>query len=155
MTPEGDRDVDGNRLTHIGLCVSDIERSRAFYCDVLGFAEVARRLVVTDEDSTRLMGLGAMNLELLYVQRDGIRIELLCFRSPGYHGDRSPRPMNLLGLTHFALRVGDFDGLCRRITAGGGVVLADSVATFAQGNRGIMALDPDGIRVELIERPTA
>ena len=27
------------RLSHIGICVSDLERSRAFYCQGLGFQE--------------------------------------------------------------------------------------------------------------------
>ncbi len=63
--------------------------------------------------------------------------------------------MNLVGLTHLAFRVGDLDELCRRIDAGGGTVLPGTTATFGLGNRGVMTLDPDGIRVELIERPRA
>ena len=30
------------RLTHLGICVSDLERSVAFYCDVFGLEEVGR-----------------------------------------------------------------------------------------------------------------
>jgi predicted enzyme related to lactoylglutathione lyase len=63
--------------------------------------------------------------------------------------------MNLVGLTHLAFRVGDFDDLCQRIEAGGGKVLVETTTTFGQANRGIMTLDPDGVRVELVERPTS
>jgi predicted enzyme related to lactoylglutathione lyase len=63
--------------------------------------------------------------------------------------------MHRTGLTHLAFRVGDLDDLCRRIEAGGGRVLPATTATFEQGNRGVMTLDPDGTRIELIERPSA
>ena len=59
--------------------------------------------------------------------------------------------MNHVGLTHLSLLVRDFDATCRRIVAAGGRLLGDSETSFAHGNRGIMALDPDGTRIELIE----
>lgn len=135
--------------------MSDLERSIAFYRDVLGFTEVARRLNVTDAGSARLLDFPEMDVELVYLERDGIRIELLWYRVPECRRDEARRAMNLVGLTHLAFRVGDLDDLCRRIEAGGGTVLPATTATFEQGNRGIMTLDPDGIRVELIERPSA
>jgi len=85
--------------------------------------------------------------------RDGIRIELLGYRIPACEAEHGRRPMNRVGLTHLAFRVGDLDDLCRRIEAEGGTVLPATTATFEHGNRGVMTLDPDGIRVELIERP--
>ena len=30
-----------SKVSHIGVCVSDLERSLRFYCDVLGFARSA------------------------------------------------------------------------------------------------------------------
>jgi glyoxylase I family protein len=150
-----DRHTDGNRFTHIGICVSDLERSIAFYRDVLGFTEVARRLNVTDAGSANLLDFPQMDVELVYLERDGIRIELLGYRVPEPQALDDRRPMNLVGLTHLAFRVSDLDDLCRRIELGGGTVLPSTTATFEQGNRGVMTLDPDGVRVELIERPNA
>ena len=150
-----DRHPDGNRFTHIGMCVSDLERSVAFYRDVLGFTEVAHRLNVTDQGSANLLDFADMDVELVYLERDGIRIELLWYRTPECERTEGRRPMHRVGLTHLAFRVGDLDELCRRIEAGGGTVLPATTATFEHGNRGVMTLDPDGIRVELIERPTA
>ncbi len=149
-----DRHPDGNRFTHVGVCVSDLERSLAFYCDVLGFTEVARRLNIADAGSANLLDFPEMDVELVYLERDGIRLELLWYRTPDCEPGDQRRPMNRVGLTHLAFRVGDLDDLCRRIEAGGGTVLATTTATFEHGNRGVMTLDPDGIRVELIERPS-
>ncbi len=148
-----ERHPDGNRFTHVGLCVSELERSIAFYRDVLGFEEVARRLNITDAGSANLLDFPDMDVELVYLERDGIRIELLGYRVPDAVVEEERRPMNRVGLTHLAFRVGDLDELCRRIEAGGGTVLPGTTATFEQGNRGVMTLDPDGVRVELIERP--
>jgi glyoxylase I family protein len=148
-----DRHLDNNRFTHVGLCVVDLKRSLAFYRDVLGFSEVARRLRVTDAGAANLLDFPAMDLELVYLERDGIRLELLSYRDPEVQRAEERRPMNLVGLTHLSFRVGDLGGLCERIDAGGGTVLPTTTATFGQGNRGVMTLDPDGIRIELIERP--
>jgi catechol 2,3-dioxygenase-like lactoylglutathione lyase family enzyme len=148
-----DRLPDGNRFTHVGICVSDLERSVAFYCDVLGFTEVASRLHITDVGSANLLDFPTTDLELAYLERDGIRIELLWYRDPQCDRSEGRRPMNLVGLTHLSFRVGDFDGLCARIEANGGTVLPATTARFGNDNRGVMTLDPDGIRVELIERP--
>ncbi len=145
--------ADDNRFTHVGMCVSDLDRSVTYYRDVLGFVEVARRLNVTDQGSAGLLGFSEMDVELVYLERDGIRLELLWYRVPDHEGDGTPRPMNLVGPTHLAFRVGDFDGLCRKIDASGGTVLSETTTTFGFGNRGVMTLDPDGIRIELIERP--
>jgi catechol 2,3-dioxygenase-like lactoylglutathione lyase family enzyme len=150
-----DRSSDGNRFTHVGICVSDLERSIAFYCDVLGFTEVATRLHITDAGSANLLDFPAMDVELVYLERDGVRIELLWYRDPACDRPEGRRPMNLVGLTHLSFRVGDFDGLCARIEVGGGAVLPATTTSFGNGNRGVMTLDPDGIRVELIERPSA
>jgi catechol 2,3-dioxygenase-like lactoylglutathione lyase family enzyme len=150
-----DRHPDGNRFTHVGVCVSDLERSLAFYGDVLGFTEVARRLNITDAGSANLLDFPEMDVELVYLERDGIRIELIWYRVPDAVEEERRRPMHRTGLTHLAFRVGDLDDLCRRIEAGGGRVLPATTATFEQGNRGVMTLDPDGTRIELIERPSA
>jgi glyoxylase I family protein len=147
-----ERHPDGNRFTHVGLCVTDLERSIVFYRDVLGFSEVARRLNITDQGSANLLDLPQMDVELVYLERDSIRIELLWFRDPECIRPDGRRPMNQVGLTHLAFRVGDFDGLCRRIDEAGGSVLP-TITNFELGNRGIMTLDPDGVRIELIERP--
>ena len=62
--------------------------------------------------------------------------------------------MNKVGLTHVSIRVDDLDVLAGRMAAVGGVILAETMVTFEAGNRGLMVLDPDGVRLELIERVT-
>ncbi|MEJ2204682.1 MAG: VOC family protein [Gemmatimonadota bacterium] len=140
-----------HRLTHIGICVGDLSRSAEFYRDALGFREVGR-YSVGDEATEKILEVKDVQLELLYLERDGVRIELLYYPSPGHVGSGERRAMNALGLTHLSFAVEDIDRVGRAIEAAGGRVLEETRAAFKSGNRGLFATDPDGTRIELIER---
>lgn len=141
---------DGIRLTHVGVCVSNLDKSLAFYTGALGFAEV-RRMHVDDAQTSTLLGVDDLDLDLVYLERDGMCIELLSYRRPKIEAGDTPRPMDAVGLTHLSLRVREPDVVADRIVAGGGRVLRDREVVFDGGARGLMALDPDGNRIELIE----
>ncbi|MEJ2207178.1 MAG: hypothetical protein P8170_24130, partial [Gemmatimonadota bacterium] len=53
---------------------------------------------------------------------------------------------------HLSFAVDDLDRVTGSIEAAGGRVLEGTRAVFQSGNRGLFALDPDGTRIELIER---
>jgi catechol 2,3-dioxygenase-like lactoylglutathione lyase family enzyme len=143
---------DGIRLTHVGICVRDLARSVAFYRDALGLRE-AGRMHVTGEATAALLDLPGLDLDLVYLERDGVRIELLAYREPASPAPGpDPRQMNRPGLTHLSLRVDDPDAVAGRIQACGGTLLAGRVVTFDPGNAGLMATDPDGTLLELIGR---
>ncbi|TRW76761.1 VOC family protein [Mycolicibacterium sp. 018/SC-01/001] len=146
--------TDEHRLTHIGLCVSDLARSLGFYCTALGFVEIGR-MMVHDEPTATLLGVPDVQLELVYLERDGFRVELLDFHAPGVSGDPSPRPINRLGFTHLSVRVDDPDSLAAAAVRHGGRIASERTVVFAGGNRGMMVTDPDGNWIELIERPRA
>ncbi|WP_292991669.1 VOC family protein [Mycobacterium sp.] len=139
-----------HRLTHIGLCVSDIARSTAFYCTALGFTKIGD-MHVEDEASARLLAVPNLVLDLVYLERDGFRIELLGYTAPGSTAQRDPRAMDAIGLTHLSFRSRDVDALAEAIVEHGGRLLADRTVRFDGGNRGLMLTDPDGNIIELIE----
>jgi glyoxylase I family protein len=143
-----------HRLTHIGLCVRDINRSIEFYCGALDFTEVGR-MTVDDAATARLLDVPGLALDLVYLERDGFRIELLGYTTPGAVGDAPPRPMNALGFTHLSFRVDDPDRLVAEAVAHGAHLLAERTVVFGTGNRGLMVTDPDGNLLELIERAPA
>ena len=136
--------------SHIGICVSDLDRSMRFYCEGLGF-EVAERYEL---DSTKLPGL-ERSLEVRddvvltsqLIERDGLRIDLLKFHEPGVVGSPSQR-RNQLGFTHLCFSVDDVDASAERMLAHGGFVLDQT-----RGNVGadvVFLMDPDGVRIELM-----
>jgi len=139
------------RFSHVGVCVSDLERSLAFYRDGLGFQEVGR-LDATGEATETLLQLEDVDLCAVFLERDGVRVELLAYRSPAHRGAGEPRPMNALGLTHLSLRVDDvgaaIDALER---AGGRVLRATRVRNPELASAAVFITDPDGTRIELVE----
>ena len=76
------------RVSHLGICVSDVEASLRFYRDALGF-EVKSELEVKGEPSDTLLRLRDVALRAVYLRRDGLTIELLHYASPGLYVRRA------------------------------------------------------------------
>jgi catechol 2,3-dioxygenase-like lactoylglutathione lyase family enzyme len=136
--------------SHVGICVSDLERSLRFYCDGLGFEPGDRY----DLNGTELPGLeralevrADAVLTSQMIERDGVRIELLKFHTPGVVGSPSSR-RNQLGLTHLCFYVGNVDAAAERMLEFGAVVLDDTRSS--PGTDIVFLMDPDGVRVELM-----
>jgi catechol 2,3-dioxygenase-like lactoylglutathione lyase family enzyme len=141
------------RLTHIGICVSDWERSLRFYRDVLGF-RYRSELQVAGEPSTTLLQLENVELRAIYLERDGTRIELLHYASPGHRGDDTPRAMNQLGLTHLSLRVDNLAASLAELKKAGVQILQRThIDIPAFEAAAIFITDPDGTLIELVQAP--
>jgi catechol 2,3-dioxygenase-like lactoylglutathione lyase family enzyme len=141
-------------FSHLGICVSDLDRSLRFYCHGLGF-ELADSHQVGSEFAA-LMEVDGVALESRMVRRDGVTIELLSFTQPGHVGEGARRPMNQLGLTHLSLRVDDVDEVASTIEALGGTVVRTTRTTFDLVSARldfIYCTDPDGVRIELMDLP--
>jgi len=143
-----------DRLTHVGLCVTDLDRSLRYYRDLLGFVE-DRDLRVEGEPADRLLRLRGTKLHAVYLVRDGVCIELLHFTSPA-PASRPERPMNQPGLTHLSFRVADLDGVLEGLRAAGERILEDTVLRFPEIPAGAaFVLDPDGQLIELVQSPAS
>jgi catechol 2,3-dioxygenase-like lactoylglutathione lyase family enzyme len=142
--------VSIQRVSHVGVCVSSLERALPFWRDGLGFREV-KRLDVAGDPAETLLGLHDLDLVAVFLERDGVRVELLNYAAPGHRGSGEPRPMNALGLTHLSLVVDDLDATLEALErAGGRVLRATRVRNEELGSDAIFVTDPDGTRVELV-----
>jgi len=140
------------RLTHIGICVSDMERSTRFYRDLLGFTYESD-LRVAGEPSDTLLRLRDVDLHAVYLTRDGVRIELLAFASPPAPAPRT-RAMHERGLTHLSFRVADMEATIAALRAAGERVLDETIIRFPEfGAAACMVTDPDGQLIELVQSP--
>jgi catechol 2,3-dioxygenase-like lactoylglutathione lyase family enzyme len=141
------------RMTHIGICVTELARSIAFYRDVLGFA-YRSELRVQGEPSDTLLRLRGVDLHAVYLERDGTRIELLYYAAPGAVGATTPRPMNGRGLTHLSLRVDNLTEMLPAFRAAGVTILDDTLIDIPDfGAAAIFITDPDGTLIELVQSP--
>ena len=139
-------------FSHVGICVSDLDRSVRFYCEGLGFA-LAESHTVGVEFGPLMEVDGEVVLQSQFIRKDGMSIELLKFHSPGVDGDGERRQMNARGLTHLSIRVDDVDGLATTIFALGGEVLQHTRTTLAPDLDFLYCTDPDGTRIELMRLP--
>jgi len=138
-----------HKLTHIGVCVSDMERSKQFYCDVLGFRYV-RELRVEGEPGDTLLRLRDVKVHALYIERDGFELELLHCTSP-----RSPKPapahaMNDLGFTHLSIRVPSIQEAMAALESAGVEVIGSTFVKVGGVGVAVFAKDPDGLLIELV-----
>jgi catechol 2,3-dioxygenase-like lactoylglutathione lyase family enzyme len=132
-------------FNHVGQCVTDLEQSLRFYCELLGFA-FDREINPPDELSAQLLGLTPpLAMTASYLVRDGLVLELLHFAAPDQTQPYRPRAMNQPGLTHISLSVDDLDGVLARVGDYGGEVLSASNI-----GSGVFIKDPDGQLVELL-----
>jgi lactoylglutathione lyase len=130
-------------FNHVGHCVTDLERARRFYVELLGF-EPWREVEPPDDPSSQLLRLEPpLGMTACYLRRDGFVLELL------HYAARDPVPagarlMDQPGLTHISLSV-DLDSVLPRVADYGGEVLDDTNIGF-----GVFIRDPDGQLVELL-----
>lgn len=130
-------------VNHIGLCVADLDASRRFYVELLGF-EVSRELTLPDAAvSTFLSVAEPVNLTAVYLERGPFTLELLHFDRPG-NPDADARPFNAPGLTHLSFAVDDLAGTVARVPDLGGEVVTDFPGTAA------IIRDPGGQLIELL-----
>lgn len=142
------------RFSHVGVCVTDLDRSLAFYRDCLGFTEQYRF-----ELTPRLgpiMELDTARGVSVFLERDGFRLELLAFEEPEVTGDGSHRAMNQRGITHFGLRVHDFEDTVQGLRDAGVNILEHTRVDLADPDTSatgswVFVTDPDGVRVEIME----
>jgi catechol 2,3-dioxygenase-like lactoylglutathione lyase family enzyme len=141
-------------VTHIGICVRDLARSREFYCGAFGFTPLADSFRMGRELDPFVL-VENCDYEMQFLRRHDFRLELFQAHSPGAVGDGPQRPNNTAGDVHLTLEVDDLDETIRLMAGLGGTVLHQTRTTSTAlgiGDTGelIFAFDPDGVRLELV-----
>ncbi|MES2498848.1 MAG: VOC family protein [Pseudomonadota bacterium] len=143
------------RLSHRGVCVSDLAASERFYKDGLGFADHQDYGVIEGADMDQTMEIPGVKLRAKMLRHpDGPLIELLHFLAPLASGPRERRSTLDYGLVHLSFYVDDIDAAADKIAAAGGHVHAETRAHYAENDTTMLyCTDPDGVRIELMKAP--
>jgi catechol 2,3-dioxygenase-like lactoylglutathione lyase family enzyme len=134
--------------SHVGLCVSDLERSLRFYTDGLGFTAAERYEIAGEEFAKTLEVDGDVAVVSQFVRKETMAIELLGYDSPGTVGTPSTR-RNQRGLTHLSFHVENVADAAAHLVAHGGTII-DTTHTKNEMIELLFLEDPDGTRIELM-----
>ncbi len=138
-------------FSHIGIAVSDLDRSIRFYSDVFGFTELYRLDFNDNEVAATMEQEGAFRSAMLL--RDDVRIELLAWVDVPTSGG-GKKPMTELGFTHLSFRVEHVDDLTEAVVAAGGQVHPQTLSHVGPEGADRAGLlyytDPDGTRIEVM-----
>lgn len=137
------------RISHIGLCTSDLEHSLRFYTEALGFV-LDRSIDDIGSPYDSLMELPGVRCRVHYVKCGAVTMELIGYPGIGVTGSAERRPMNQLGFTHMTLLVDDIDAAVERVVKYGGQVHPETAIDSPFGPM-VFCTDPDGTRIELVQ----
>ncbi len=151
-------------VSHIAVCVADLEKSLEFYRDILGLTV---KLHATQEMARRP---GAESAEMYERPRSARTVANVWFDEPSspqpflvltsHPGDQvggEPIKLDQRGISHISFEVENVKALAEELIAKG-VELAGTMEDFTDGSgnvRTIFVYDPDGILVQFDEGPPA
>ena len=151
--------AEASSLHHTGLTVADLDRSLAFYRDLLGF-----EVVLEQEKEGGYLGAivgqpdAHVRMAHMKLPESDHRLELFQYLRPC--GSRPSEQLDpwRIGLTHVCLIVDDLPALHRRLGAEGSdsfLSLPIEIDTGANaGGKALYLRDPDGILLELFQPPS-
>ena len=142
---------------HTGITVENLERSLAFWRDMLGF-ELSHTAHQTGELAKEITGVAGAEIKLAVVKTPGShKIELLEYLAPPDRKQVALRPCDV-GSVHVALLVDDLDAVLERISASDWKAAGKPQTLTSGPNKGkrvIYVRDPDGTTIEFMQQPSA
>ncbi len=144
--------MDASAVSHVAICVRDLDTSLEFYRDILGMIVQADRM-----QDTTTGGLPHVYKHSRQTRRqvrlafgETAKPTLTMTSHPGEEPDGEPIKLDQIGISHISFTVPDVKGLAGELISKG-VQLAGPLEGFsnAQGEvSSIFVYDPDGILVQ-------
>jgi catechol 2,3-dioxygenase-like lactoylglutathione lyase family enzyme len=136
-------------FNHVGISVRDLDRSIAFYRDLLGL-ELLAALPFEGPMFSQVMGVDDAQGRMCVMRKGSLQLELFEFATPDPAQKDANHSVADHGLTHFGIDVEDIDAVYARLSAAG-VRFHCPVQTFPSGMRATYGRDIDGNVFELLE----
>lgn len=140
-------------LNHTGFVVSDMERSLAFYKDVLGLKE-EMNAIREGPGISEVVGYPDAKLHVVYLGTGDLKhsVELIQYLNPP-GGKISPTERNAVGACHLGIVVDDLDAVYEELSSKGAKFLGPPVVRESNiyGRKVVYLQDPDGNWLELLE----
>jgi catechol 2,3-dioxygenase-like lactoylglutathione lyase family enzyme len=141
---------------HTGITVTNLERSLAFWQNVLGF-ELSHRAHHTGDLASEVTGVPGAEISIAVLRAPGHKIELLEYHAPPDRKRADLRPCDV-GSVHVALTVDNLDAVLSAIAASGWSAVGKPQILKTGPNAGkriVYVRDPDGTTIEFMQPPAA
>ena len=145
--------MDATGVSHIAVCVRDLDRSLAFYRDILGM-----RVDFDEVQDTTTGGLPSVYKNARKTRRTvHVRYgpgqttpSLVLTSHPGEDNDGTPIKLDQVGISHLSFTVSDVKALAEELVSKGVEMAAPLEAFVAPDGRvsSIFVFDPDGILLQ-------
>jgi catechol 2,3-dioxygenase-like lactoylglutathione lyase family enzyme len=139
---------------HTGITVANLERSLAFWRDVLGF-ELSHRPHQTGDLASEITGVPGAEISIAVLKGYGHKIELLEYLAPRDRKHVDLRPCDV-GSVHVALVVDNLNVMLDTIAASGWKAAGKPQTLKSGPNAGkrvVYVRDPDGTTIEFMQAP--
>ena len=140
---------------HISFTVEDIERSLVFYRDTLGLPVIADQKP-GHAHHTRLTGFAGAQLRTVFLALPGVSTKLGLVQYIHPPGQPQDLATNKIGDAHICLEVADIHQVYEEWQTRGADFKSEPIRSGTGINRGsftVYLTDPDGITVQLLQRP--
>ena len=138
-------------FNHVGISVTDLDRSIAFYRDHFGLEPLGAPFPFSGPQFSQVMGLAEAQGRMCMIARGNLWLELFEFSNPKGKARDSNYPVSDCGISHFGFTVDDIDAVHSRLHAAG-VPIHAPVQTFQpSGMRATYCRDPDGNVFEIMQ----
>lgn len=138
------------KLHHTGMSVKDLDRSIAFYKDLLGMKLLWRLEHRRSPALEKVLGLTEVDVSYAMLESRAGRLELFQYHSPQGKPNPPQRPVCDKGITHVAFQVEGIQELYERLKKAG-VRFHSEPQLVREGVTVAYMRDPDDIVVELVE----
>ena len=140
------------RVRHVGITVTDLDKSIEFYQNVLGF-EVVKEMDESGDHIDNFSDLKDVDVRTVKMRgHDSGMVELLYYRShPNVNSRNIDEKITKIGCSHFAVTVNDLEALYQKLLDNEYTVICEPQYSPDGNVKLTFCRDPDGTLIELVE----
>jgi catechol 2,3-dioxygenase-like lactoylglutathione lyase family enzyme len=137
------------KFSHVGISVSDIDRSIAFYCEMFGMEQLCDVFPFGGEQYEAIMDIPGVTGRMCMIGKGTTNLELFEFshskgKDPAY-------PVSDRGISHFGIEVDDIAATYDKLIAADVRVHSPVITFMGGGMKAAYCRDPDGNVFEIME----
>jgi catechol 2,3-dioxygenase-like lactoylglutathione lyase family enzyme len=137
------------QFNHVGISVSDLDRSIAFYRDMFGLEPLMEIMPFGGESFEAIMDIPGVTGRMCMIGKGSTNLELFEFdgakaRDPAY-------PVSDHGISHFGIFVDDIAETYAKLRAAGVRIHSPVITFMGGGMKAAYCRDPDGNVFEIME----